>query len=478
MTARSFLLLPFLFLPSSVEASIILSEVMYDLDGADSGREWVEITNDGTSAVDLTDYKLYEATTNHTLTLTQGVVTLPAGESAVIADDTVKFLIDWPTFTGILFDSSFSLSNTGETLVIRRADLTDEDSATYDSTMGGAGDGTSLSRSGTTFVGGSPTPGSHPLGSPSPSPSPTPTPTPSPSPSPTPTPTPSPTPSTVEALAGEPTKHTVIVKGLSVPTVGADSVFEAQLYSPSGKAMEGARYVWSFGNGDTREGRSILYAYTYPGRYLIYVAASGFDGTATGRLIVDAKSANIKIMPETDGSIVLLNNEAREVAIGGWIIKRGPTSFTIPPDTVLLPEAGVRFAVGTTRLLDMSSVPLLFYPNGILAEPPPPPSLPPPAPTPLSKAEAASLRGEEQKVSVPPRLETTEEPEAVGEGPVLEEANAAAVILSTGGGNEKEDRTLWLVLALIGIILAGVSATLLVRKGQTQERIEIIEETD
>src|SRR3990167_6884392 len=130
----------FFFVFSYVYASVIVSEVMYDLEGADTGREWVEIQNDGV-AVDLTGWKFFEGGVNHGLTLIQGDISLLQNGFAVIADNAEKFLLDWPGFSGMLFDSVFSLSNTGETLVLRNSELADVDSVTYSSEWGANGDG-------------------------------------------------------------------------------------------------------------------------------------------------------------------------------------------------------------------------------------------------------------------------------------------------------------------------------------------------
>ena len=42
------------FAPSRAQATVIINEVMYDLSGADDGREWIELYNDGTTDVEMT----------------------------------------------------------------------------------------------------------------------------------------------------------------------------------------------------------------------------------------------------------------------------------------------------------------------------------------------------------------------------------------------------------------------------------------
>ena len=93
---------------------------MYDLkDGSDDGREWVEIYNDGNVPVDLSTARFFEADTNHKIKLAQGSASVNAFGYAIIVSNLVKFKTDWPNFNGVIYDSSFSLSNSGETLVIK-----------------------------------------------------------------------------------------------------------------------------------------------------------------------------------------------------------------------------------------------------------------------------------------------------------------------------------------------------------------------
>ena len=58
----------FLFYSQSVIASVTINEIMYDPDGSDTNREWVELYNDGGSSVDLSAWKFVEAGVNHGLT--------------------------------------------------------------------------------------------------------------------------------------------------------------------------------------------------------------------------------------------------------------------------------------------------------------------------------------------------------------------------------------------------------------------------
>lgn len=165
----SVLLTLVIFAPTLISAQMAISEVMYDLPtGSDSGREWVEIYNGGTSSVKLTDWRLLEGGTNHKITAVSGGENVQPDSYAVIAADALKFRTDWPQFSGQLFDSTFSLNNTGETISIHDASpasggasSTAADTVAYQSSWGAAGDGNSLNRElGTTsFAPRSPIPG-------------------------------------------------------------------------------------------------------------------------------------------------------------------------------------------------------------------------------------------------------------------------------------------------------------------------------
>lgn len=140
-------------------ADILMTEVFYDALGTDEGREWLEIANTGSSGVDLTGWKFFENNVNHALSLSQGAISIPSGGFAVIADSPQKFLLDWPDFAGTLFDSSFSLVNTGETLSLKDASGALIHTLTYDTSLGAAGNGNALALVAGGWIEQFPTPG-------------------------------------------------------------------------------------------------------------------------------------------------------------------------------------------------------------------------------------------------------------------------------------------------------------------------------
>ncbi len=156
-------LLFFVAIPSLAHAQLVVSEIMYDLaEGQDAGREWIELFNSGAGTVDVSQWRLFESGVNHKIAASRGGASLPSGGYAVVADNPTKFLVDHPTYTGQLFESSFSLSNKGETLIVRDPEGIDTDVVGYQPSLGAAGDGASLSRTSTKvgiFSSLSPSPG-------------------------------------------------------------------------------------------------------------------------------------------------------------------------------------------------------------------------------------------------------------------------------------------------------------------------------
>lgn len=142
-------MLSFLLFFPSLALALQINEIMYDLPGSDSGREWIELFQEEKECVNLSGWKLYEGGTNHRLNLYQGQMILCAGEYAIIADKPEKFLADNHGFSGTIIDSSFSLSNTGETLALKDSAGTIIENISYNSDLGAKGNGKSLERNST-----------------------------------------------------------------------------------------------------------------------------------------------------------------------------------------------------------------------------------------------------------------------------------------------------------------------------------------
>lgn len=135
------------------DEDIIFTEIMYDLDGSDGDREWVEIYNNCGSDINIdSNWRFFDGS-NHTITVSQGDDVLNSCEAAVIVDDVSAFMTDHPDYNGTILDSVISLNNTGEDI---KLSLDNGDTwlveMSYSSDMGAGGDGYTLEYNDTWLV--------------------------------------------------------------------------------------------------------------------------------------------------------------------------------------------------------------------------------------------------------------------------------------------------------------------------------------
>lgn len=364
---RIFLLALFFFVPSFSYAEVTISEIMYDLSGSDTDREWIEVQNNGSESIDLSLFSLRENETNHKLEAVSGGSTIAGGGFAIIADVGSKFLTDNPQFSGLLFDSSFSLSNTGETLILRKDDA-DIDSVTYSSGVGAAGDGNALSREGNFFVARAPTPGN--------------------------TNSSSGVISTGESQSGTTTSSSQTTTTTS--SGGGNSAFNVkqQIYANAGvdrtvlvgaevpfngsalglkkEPLEGGRYLWNFGDGATKEGKNVLHIFKQPGEYAVTLDVSSGEYSQGDLAIVIALPPELyigEVVKGVDGYVEVINKAKSDVDISGFKIgnpENITSAFSFPKGTIIRAQKTVRFsnAVTNIALSELSLMPQLLYLNG------------------------------------------------------------------------------------------------------------------
>lgn len=349
-----------LFLPIVSFANISITEIMYDVSESDTGREWIEIT--ASADTDISNWKFFEANTNHGLTLVSGSAIISAGSATVIADNTDKFLTDYPSFTGTLFDSSFSLNNTGETIAMRNPEGVDVDSVLYNPALGGAGDGNSLQKINGVWTAAAPTPGVSAASS---------------------------SPETGGSGSGSEESSSAATteqsSGSSGATqsiwadagadrtaiVGAGTIFEGKALGIDKRPLDGARYFWNFGDGFTGEGKKLIHTYKYPGDYIVYLDVSSGSLSAGDKILVKAAPADVSISALGYGEksfVAVSNGEAVELDVSYWQIKSSGGIFVIPKNTIIIPGNKIIFSKDALgfEIEDGDKV-YLIYPNGSLA---------------------------------------------------------------------------------------------------------------
>ena len=324
--------------PNLLLAGIEITEIMYDVEGTDSGREWIEIHNAGSEGINLSGWKLYENETNHKINLVSesDSFTISAGGYAIIADNPEKFLIDYSSYSGAIFDSAFSLKNSGEEIIIRDAELNDIDSVFYDTELGASGDGNSLQKINNLFEAKLPTPGTLNSGQTqqdeqnqsSEDTSSTYIP---------PEDLPARHASQLAGVAGRPKIKADAGQNKTV-VVGATNSFDGLAYGFENEILEDARYLWNFGEGTTKEGKSVGHNYKYTGEYLVVLEVSVGSYSGKDTIVVNVIPNEIIISEIKTGEqsfVELKNNSKQALDISGWRLKHGYKYFNFPQNTFI-----------------------------------------------------------------------------------------------------------------------------------------------
>lgn len=369
----------------NISFALQISEIQFDPSGSDTGREWVEVFNDANSSIDLTQYKFYEENTNHGIDVLSGDKTLASGEYAVLVQDMGKFKIDFPNYTGKIFKSSFSLSNSGEALALKDKNSSIVFSVDYSSSASTAGNGLTLNYNGSSFVKGSPTPGTGNLsvnpnisGDSSTNSEATTT-------SATSTPATSTTATTTIDADGnfippiyyhrsyfpEAEKIYLNPGENKIGLTGADILFEVSAVMGNDRSPVNANYFWSFGDGTVAEGAKVYHSYAYPGEYTVDVEAYANGSKNDTQIYVKAVNPEISVSLDSKNShkVVLIKNNSRDqIDVGGFQIQTSGGEFehisTLPRHLSILPKKEIILAQETLHFATSTGKVALLYQNG------------------------------------------------------------------------------------------------------------------
>ncbi len=352
-----------LFPLPAFSAGLLFSEIMFDPVGADTGREWVKLSKVSDGDLDLKDILLLEEGVKHkitTATSSSGIVyqKIPADQDIVIADNPQKFILEYPGFDGAVFDSVFSLKNSGENLsLLFKGEVVDD--FTAPTPFLESGDGKVWARSNGIWTLGSsalvPLVNSQPEGQIAAT-------------------------TTNYGVSAE-SEHSewiesdqsqIKVSGsfTKIQTAGVEGNFQALAFGKEGEMKSGVRYYWNFGNGETADGEKVLHTYLFPGKFAVSVTAVSDRISATDYKSIDIFEPKIEIaslVPGKTGWLELRNLESRFVELSGFIISTAQngqkSSFSLPSKTFLAPNGHARISASSAGI-SFSSGTEILYPNG------------------------------------------------------------------------------------------------------------------
>jgi hypothetical protein len=350
---KIFLISLLLTLPYITNAKVYISEIMYDVEGTDTGREWIEIYNDTAEGVDLSTYFLFETNVSHKITKHLGENLLAPNSFAIIADNVEKFLIDYPSYSGSLFDSVFSLNNAGEELILQDAIKAEVDKAVYSSDLGAVDNGNSLQFYQNIFIPGNPTPGNINITEPEDESDDT----------DTDNATSSSNSSTSNSAHSSQNSLSNYVPKPKVKTgIGRDRVVtintpvEFEIYHST---EEKGKYFWNFGDGGSSKKNKATHIYEYAGEFNVVLQAYFDDYKNTSRAKIKVIEPSLEVSIE-DFTIFIKNTGNSEVNIGQYFLKINGKNLKILEDTIV--SKGQSFQVK----IDENPINVYFYyPNGI-----------------------------------------------------------------------------------------------------------------
>ena len=468
--------------PLSVSAAVRLNEIAWMGTALSGTDEWIELSNDSASAVDLSSWKIDAEDGSPSIELSGTIA--PNGFFLIErTDDT--------TVPGVTADlvAAFGngLGNTGETLRLR-----DASGAIVDTVVGGAdwglvgGDNTTKETAqrlpaGTSWTTGAATPraanvsGGEVLGAQTTTAH---------------TDTAASSTSTTASTEVKKSAYAASVYPRDTMTVSAGRdlrVFTGFSVSFSGAALglydetlPYATYRWNFGDGAVGVGKSVTHAYRFPGEYTVTLQVYNASLEATDRLLVSVTPASVTISRASEGPggfVELENGSDREVDISGWILAlhSGTPSFVFPPYTTLAAKRATVFPNAITGVSGDTTTLTLRLMNGadVFVPTPPVSSGVPTVPTPHSSTPSASLSTILPPATPSSRPSTSVAPvvpvKEVVDATVATGSAAATVLWSregkspiSGFGQGLSSSMRWFFV-FFGMLLLGVAGVLLLR---------------
>ena len=298
-----------------VYADVRISEFLYNAEGADGGKEFVEIINTSKSPVQSDAIKLIEHGRKHSIATS---VQLQPGEYAVIVPSPEQFQNNYPQFNGVILDSTnFALNNTESTLSILYKDK-NVHSISYSKENGANGDGNALYVSEQNVLSTHPpTPGNGKRG------------------------ITQATHTTAQKQVGSAPREVqsegkslseLIVLLTYTPEIlftASEAIYTA-VKNSKGQTKQLLGGTWNFGDGTVRYGAEVQHAYLYPGTYTISFVETGAD-SVTAQISVEVLTPKIRVEQVDTSFVRFFNDHTFTLDVSDWMVKTGRNIFTFPP---------------------------------------------------------------------------------------------------------------------------------------------------
>lgn len=349
-------------------AAIVINEVAWMGTATSANDEWIELFNNGTTAVTLDGWTLKAFDGSPTINLS-GTLSVNGYMLLERTDDTTVPNIP----AGVIY--SGVLGNTGEKLTLENN--TEQVIDIVDMTSGWiAGDANTketMQKKGTGWITGTPTPGSQNVLSGTTNTSDTPNDQPSETTSPT----------TIDEKEDQEIyikPESVYSARMVIPEIIIQEnpvTFESVIKKDRGLVSLGGKFEWTMGDGGSFTfDHSTLFDYTYhqPGAYVVilkYYSDVFHDKPDTihkQTITVIPASTQINI-DRNLGIIMLTNNSSNDLDLGNWKLQSGNESFTFPSNTVLIKNQILSIPFQVHKISNWSQPLFLLTPTGYNSSP-------------------------------------------------------------------------------------------------------------
>ncbi len=337
------------------QANFVISEIMLNPEGSDSGREWIEVTNLG-AGTGIDGFKFKEGATSttavsHGLKIPDGgnpSWLIGSNESFVIVSDPEKFYLDYPEYIGKIFDSSFSLNNSGEYLsildsnknILFEIDVIEEMIPE---------EGKTICLVESIWKNCNPSPGRLSIGgdvvsdvitgeeagaegtSDEDSSS-----------------NPNPNQGSDQSVVSKtfieiknPDYKEKVIKadggGDRIVLAGSEFLFQAKSFGLLGRPLKDPKYRWNFGDGKTEKGDKALHVYHHPGEYNATLSVRTEKYSHVDRFKIKVIEPDLKISEVSVEKqfIKMVNNTKHDLDISSFKLVSGKIDFDIPENTFI-----------------------------------------------------------------------------------------------------------------------------------------------
>ena len=143
-------------------------------------------------------------------------------------------------------------------------------------------------------------------------------------------------------------------------------LFSGKAFGLYDEALSYATYRWNFGDGMIGEGQSVTHSYRFPGEYIATLSVSWGSNTQTDRRIITVLEPQIviaKVVSGEEGFVELKNSFSREIDLSGWRLESAAKEFFLPPNTVVLSGKSLTLPNAHTGLFETGGRIALLYPN-------------------------------------------------------------------------------------------------------------------